>query len=140
MQAAHVIEVQETQVMNVTARVRATKLSTPRSAKPSWQHHATSIALVVGAFVMGYAPLDSQINAQRSADAPVAGGISSDPNAKSARDAKRAERAAARDAKKKERASRSSKSDDRSLAKAKSSKSSSGSSVDLGDNDPLEGL
>jgi hypothetical protein len=124
--------------MNVTARVRATNPSTPRFAKPSWQHQATTIAIAVGAFVMGYAPLESQISAR--SESGIASGISSDPNAKSAREQKKADRAAARDAKKKERASRSSKSDDRSLAKAKSGKSSSGSSVDLGDNDPLEGL
>jgi hypothetical protein len=139
MQAAVVIEVPGDQLMNVTARVRATHLSKLRFAKPSWQHQATSVALAVGAFVMGYAPLESPINART--ESGVAAGISSDPNAKSAREQKRAERAAARDAKKKERASRSNKSDDRSLAKAKSGKgSSSGSSVDLGDNDPLEGL
>jgi hypothetical protein len=71
----------------------------------------------------------------------AAAAIGTDSGSKSAaREAKKKERAAARDAKKKERASRGSKSDERSYAKAKSSKGSSGSSVDLGDNDPLDGL
>jgi len=107
----------------------------------SWQHasHTTTLAAVaVGAFLLGSSQL-GELPASPST-AGESSAIASDPNAKSAREAKRAERAAAREAKKKERASKSNKSDDRSLAKAKASKGSSGSSVDLGDDDPLEGL
>jgi hypothetical protein len=129
--------------MIFSARARATE---PRAiatrlagTRPSWQHQATSVGLAVGTLLFGSAPLESARNAQpHVTDVHTAATIGTDPGSKSAaREAKRAERAAARDAKKKERASRSNKSDDRSLAKAKSSK---GSSVDLGDNDPLEGL
>jgi hypothetical protein len=104
----------------------------------SWQHQTTLAAVAVGAFLLGSSQL-GELPASASTSGESAA-IASDPNAKSAREAKRAERAAAREAKKKERASKSSKSDDRSLAKAKASKGSSGSSVDLGDDDPLEGL
>jgi hypothetical protein len=130
--------------MNFSARARATE---PRAIatrlatlRPNWQHQVTGVALAVGTLMFGYAPLESARTASPD-EVHASSAIGTDPGSKSsARDAKRAERAAAREAKKKERASRSSKSDDRSLAKAKSSKSSSGSSVDLGDNDPLEGL
>jgi hypothetical protein len=127
--------------MNFSARARAAE---PRAiatrlagTQSSWQHQVTSIALALGTLVLGYAPLESAQSALVGDSA--AASIAADPNAKAAREAKRAERAAAREAKKKERASRSNKSDDR-YAKAKSGKGSSGSSVDLGDNDPLEGL
>jgi hypothetical protein len=122
--------------MKLSESVRAT------ARGQSWKHQATGIALAIGAFLVGTGPLDTQSSSQgASATTEQAAGIATDPGSKSAaREAKKRERAEAREAKKKERASRSSKSDDRSLAKAKSSKGSSGSSVDLGDNDPLEGL
>ena len=89
-----------------------------------------SVAIALG-YLLGVAPLTSELSAQP--------GIAGDASAKRAeREAKRAERAAAREAKKKERARAKEE-----LAKAKASKrngSSSSSSVDLGDDDPLEGL
>jgi hypothetical protein len=127
--------------MIFSARARATEqraiATRLAGTRPSWQHQATSVGLAVGTFLFGYAPLESERSAKPT-EMHAAATIGTDPGSKSAaREAKRAERAAARDAKKKERASRANKSDDHSLAKAKSSKSSS---VDLGDNDPLEGL
>jgi hypothetical protein len=128
--------------MKISERARATD-SQATDSRPfgirSWLHasHTTTLAAVaVGAFLFGSSQL-GELPVSPSALGESAA-IASDPNAKSAREAKRAERAAAREAKKKERASK--KSDDRSLAKAKASKGSSGSSVDLGDDDPLEGL
>lgn len=130
LQTASVVEVPGEQVM---------KLSDCVANGQSWQQQATGIALAVGVLLLGTAPLENQFSSQPGH--VQSSGISADPGAKSAaREAKKRERAEAREAKKKERASRSSKSDDRSLAKAKSGKSSSSGAVDLGDNDPLEGL
>lgn len=129
-------------IFSARARVTEPRAIATRLAgtRPNWQHQATSIGLAGMTLLFGYAPFESQRSAN-PAEVQAATAIGTDPGSKSAaREAKRAERAAAREAKKKERASRSSKSDDRSLAKAKSSKGSSGSSVNLGDNDPLEGL
>ena len=103
---------------------------------PAWRRAATQLVFVLGAALFADVALATQISAQSGA-VTIARGSS----AKSAaREAKRAERAAAREAKRKERAARTNHSDDSSLAKAKSGKKSSGSSVDLGDNDPLDGL
>lgn len=110
-----------------------------KRSESAW-HQATSIALAVGvgAFLLGSAPLESVMSSAPADSATRA--ITADPGAaKAAREAKKRERAEAREAKKKERAAKAGKSDDR-LAKAKSSKSTGGSSVDLGDDDPLEGL
>lgn len=125
--------------MKIFERARATDSQATASrfsSLQSWQHQTTLAAVAVGAFLLGSSQL-GELPASPSTSGESAA-IASDPNAKSAREAKRAERAAAREAKKKERASK--KSDDRSLAKAKASKGSSSSSVDLGDDDPLEGL
>lgn len=132
--------------MDLSARARATEptaiATRPVTAKPSWLRQVTSLVLAVGALLLGDALLADQPSAQ--ADSSTV--IGKDSSAKSAaREAKRAERAAAREAKKKERASRANKSDDRTFAKSKTkskskSKDSSSSSLDLGDNDPLEGL
>ena len=88
------------------------------------------VALAAG-YLLSVAPLTNEVSAQQ--------GIAGDASAKRAeREAKKAERAAAREAKKKERAKAKEE-----LAKAKQAKrsgSSTGSSVDLGDDDPLEGL
>jgi hypothetical protein len=126
--------------MDISARVRATKSSTKIARLVAgWQLQATGVAFAAAAFVLGGVPLDRQLDAPQHASQSA--GIHNDSSAKSAREAKRAERAAAREAKKKERAARSNKSDDRSLAKAKTPKTGNGSgSVDLGDDDPLEGL
>jgi hypothetical protein len=90
-----------------------------------------SVAIALG-YLLGVAPLTSELSAQP--------GIAGDASAKRAeREAKRAERAAAREAKKKERA----RAKDERMAKVKSSKRGNAdapSSVDLGDDDPLEGL
>ncbi len=126
--------------MKISERARATDSQATRLfSSKSWQHQTTLAAVAIGAFLLGSSQLGELPASQAvSADRADSAAIASDPNAKSAREAKRAERAAAREAKKKERASK--KSEDRSLAKAKASKGSSGSSVDLGDDDPLEGL
>lgn len=90
------------------------------------------VALAVG-YLLSVAPITNEVSAQ---SAKVAGDASTK---RAEREAKRAERAAAREAKKKERA----KAKDERLAKAKAGKrsgSDSTSSVDLGDDDPLEGL
>lgn len=109
----------------------------PAGAASSWQQQLASAALAFGV-LMGAAPLESVRSAQLL-DGNATTSIARDSRSKSeARDAKRAERAAAREAKKKERASRASKAEDRSLAKAKAPKSAG--AVDLGDDDPLEGL
>jgi len=88
-------------------------------------------AALAAGYLLSVAPLMNEVSAQP--------GIAGDASSKRAeREAKKAERAAAREAKKKERA----KAKDE-LAKAKSAKrsnSSTPSSVDLGDDDPLEGL
>jgi hypothetical protein len=132
--------------MKASTRARAIESSALATrlfaSRPSWQPQLMSVALAAGTLLFGYAPLEGQLSAVSAGElAPVhtTAGICSDPSAKRAeREAKRA----AREAKKKERAAAhaSSKSDDRSLAKAKSSKRESRSSVDLGDNDPLDGL
>jgi len=129
--------------MDLYVRARATEptaiATRPRSARPSWLRQVASITLAVGALLLG----DALVGEQPSAQADASTSIRKDASAKSAaREAKRAERAAAREAKKKERASRTNKSDDRTFAKSKSKpkESSGGSSLDLGDNDPLEGL
>jgi hypothetical protein len=116
--------------MLITARARATD---SQATVSRFFGHSTLLAVAVGAFLVGTAPVDLTPPSASGESAAIA----SDPNAKSAREAKRAERAAAREAKKKERAAKKNSAE---LAKAKSGKSSSGSSVDLGDNDPLEGL
>jgi basic membrane lipoprotein Med (substrate-binding protein (PBP1-ABC) superfamily) len=105
------------------------------------RHWVLGVALAVGAFLFGLAPLGSSASAQ-----PGSHAISTDSSKKADKEAKKAERAAARAAKKKEQkehaASKHKDDDDRSLAKAKTGKSASksGSSVNLGDDDPLEGL
>jgi hypothetical protein len=95
----------------------------------------SSVVAAVAAFLLGTAPLDTETDTQLSS--PVTGAITADPGSKSeAREARKAERAAAREAKKKERARAK---EERSLAKAGKAKKSE-SSVNLGDDDPLEGL
>ncbi len=130
--------------MKISERARATDSQATASrfsGIKSWQHQTTLAAVAVGAFLLGSSQLgELSASTGKSSTLGESAAIASDPKAKSAREAKRAERAAAREAKKKERAAKSSKSDDRSLAKAKAPKGSSGSSVDLGDDDPLEGL
>lgn len=94
---------------------------------------ALGVALAVGAYLFGIAPLENTA----SADSRV---VISGDSKKADKEAKKAERAAARAAKKK---SKKGGDDDGSLAKAKTGKKSgskSGSGVDLGDDDPLEGL
>ena len=127
--------------MTVPARARRFTASTVPtrlfSSLSALQPQVLSGALALGVLAWGYAPLEHELGAPASAsEAHARGGISTDPGAKQDKEAKRA----AREAKKKERAARANKSDDRSMAKAKSSKRSSGGSVDLGDNDPLDGL
>jgi hypothetical protein len=104
------------------------------------QHWAMGIALAVGAYLFGIAPFESSADAQGNH-------VISGDSKKADKEAKKAERAAARAAKKADKeakkASKHKDDDDRSLAKAKTgkgSKSSSESRVDLGDDDPLEGL
>lgn len=130
--------------MDLHARARATEptaiATCSSSARPNWLRQVTGITLAVGALLLG----DALVGNQPSAQADSSTSIRKDSSAKSAaREAKRAERAAAREAKKKERASRANKSDDRTFAKSKAkskAKESSGATLDLGDNDPLEGL
>ena len=111
-------------------------LSRARIAQPRAMTTTTHALFAIGVTLFS----DAVIAAQPPAAAAQGAVIARGSGAKSAaREAKRAERAAAREAKRKERAERASHSDDK-LAKAKSSKKSSGSSVDLGDNDPLDGL
>ena len=84
------------------------------------------VALAAG-YLLSVEPLMNEVSAQP--------GIAGDASAKRAeREAKKAERAAAREAKKKERAKA------KEERYAKSQKRTEGSSVDLGDDDPLEGL
>jgi hypothetical protein len=133
--------------MKVSASARATEPTSIAmrlfARTRDWQPQIMSIAVAITAFLLSTAPLDSQLTASGCARAQarvavgVSHGISRDPSGKRAdRQAKRE----ARDAKKKEHATRASKSDERSLAKAKSAKRSSDSQVNLGDNDPLDGL
>jgi hypothetical protein len=113
-----------------------------------WMRRA-SIVLAVGGYLFGYAPSAEPASAQSVKKVQAGTSIARDNSKRAEREAKRAERAAAREARKKERAARAHKhsqdDDDRSYAKAKPSKGSSGKSersadVDLGDDDPLEGL
>jgi hypothetical protein len=101
------------------------------------QHWAMGIALAVGAYLFGIAPFESSAEAQGTH-------VISGDSKKADKEAKKAERAAARAARKadKEAKKKHKDNDDRSLAKAKTGKGSksSESRVDLGDDDPLEGL
>ncbi|HKU40556.1 MAG TPA: hypothetical protein VJR89_20490 [Polyangiales bacterium] len=125
--------------MHLFERTRATGLQandTRRAfIKPIWQ--GLGVGLAVGAYLFVVAPGQAPANAQPGVAHVASGHVAGDAK-KAERDAKRAEKAAARAAKKKEKQARAHKSDDE-LAKAKSSKNK-GNSVDLGDDDPLEGL
>lgn len=120
--------------MHLFERTRATGLRAQdmrrAGIKPIWQ--GLGIGFAVGTYLLVAAPLASTVSAQ-----PGVTHVASDAK-KAEREAKKAEKAQARAAKKKEKSSRSHKDEDE-LAKAKSSKSKGGQ-VDLGDNDPLEGL
>ncbi|HKP57886.1 MAG TPA: hypothetical protein VJV78_14235 [Polyangiales bacterium] len=88
------------------------------------QHLVMGIALAIGAYLFGLAPLEASVSAQGNH-------VISGDSKKADKEAKKAARAA----KKKEKAAGKHKEDE--LAKAKTGK---GKGVDLGDDDPLEGL
>lgn len=93
------------------------------------QHWALGIALAVGAYLFGLAPLESSVSAQGNH-------VISGDSKKADKEAKKAARAA----KKKEKSGKHKGSDEFAKAKTGKSGSKSGSGVDLGDDDPLEGL
>jgi len=99
------------------------------------RHWVIGVALTIGAYLFGIAALESSASAHSGTQ--VISGDSKKAD-KEAKKAEKAEKAAARAAKKKAKKA----DDDGSLAKAKTGKggSKAGSSVDLGDDDPLEGL
>jgi hypothetical protein len=136
--------------MNLFDRTRATKLWA-LDRKSGGQRRAGTIALVLSVSLFAFSSLASVVSAESVDSLHATRGIAGDSK-QADKEAKKKERAAAREAKeakKKERAAKSKASDDdRSYAKATKSKSRKGSDskserssdVDLGDDDPLEGL
>lgn len=135
--------------MNLLERIRANKPGT-LDRKSGSQRNTRAAALVLSASLFAVSSLTTVASAESVDSLHVTAGIAGDSK-QADREAKKKERAAAREAKKKERAARShnkSSDDDRSYAKAtktkghkgSDSKSDRGSDVDLGDDDPLEGL